>query len=92
MSPLKNFEWILFRPHRHDLLAEVERVERLDHHLAALLALELIWARIFEVRHHVIDRRFDRVGRRYVQLHVVTGIGHLGARNYEACAFVQYVH
>src|SRR5215831_14381923 len=78
--------------HGDDLLAEVERGERLDHGLAALFALELVRARILEVRHHVVDRSLHRVGCVLMKLQAVTGIGHLGARDYETSALVENVH
>ena len=92
MSPLKNGEWILLGRTVTTLLAEVERVERLDHHLVALWAFEFVGTGVFEVRHHMVDRRFNGVGGGLMQLHVVAGIGHLGARDDEAGAVIEYVH
>src|SRR5215471_18641916 len=78
--------------HGDDLLAKVERGEGLDHGLAALFALELVRARIFEVRHHVVDRSLHRVGGVLMKLQAVPGIGHLGAGDDETSALVENVH
>ena len=78
--------------HRHHLAAEVERVERLDHNLVTFGALELVGASVLEIRHHVVDRRFDGVGGSLMELHIVAGIGHLRARDDEAGAVIEYVH
>ena len=92
MSPRKNFEWMLFGPDGDDLLAEVEGVERLDHHRAALRTLELVRAGVLEVRHDVVDRGLHRVGRVLVELHVVPRVRHLGARDDEALSSIEYEH
>ncbi len=76
----------------HDFVIEIERVERLDHHLAALLAFELVRTGVFEVRHHMVDRRFHCVGGILMEPQVVAGIGHFGARNHKSGAVIQYEH
>src|SRR5271165_1203863 len=74
------------------LAAEVERVERLDHHLVALGALELVGACVLEIRHYMVYRRFHGVGGSLVELHTVAGIGHLGARDDKTGAVIEYIH
>jgi hypothetical protein len=72
---------------RDDFFAKIERVERLDHHLAALVTLEFVGTGVFEIRHHMIDWRFGRVGGILMEFQVMTRIGHFGARNNETSAF-----
>src|SRR5690349_3696292 len=57
-----------------------------------LRAFEFVGAGVLEIRHHVIDRRFDGIRGRLMELHAVAGIGHFGTRNDETAAIIEYVH
>ena len=77
------------RPDRDHLVAEVDRVQRLDERLAARVALELVRARILEVRHHVVDRRLRRL---LVHLQRVARIRQLRPRDDEPLLLLHDVH
>src|SRR5579863_8335632 len=77
---------------RDHLAAEIQCVERFDHHLVAFWAFEFVGAGILEIRHHMVDRRLNGIGGGLMELHVVAGISHLRARDDEAGAVIEYVH
>ena len=79
-------------PHSNDFLAEIQGVERFDNALPTLWPFELVWAGVFKIHHHMVNRRFDRVGGIAVQLHAVAGIGHFSAGNDETGSLVNYEH
>ena len=40
----------------NDFLAKIQRVERLDDALPTLRSLEFVWAGIFKIHHHMVNR------------------------------------
>ena len=85
----EEFRADVVRPDGDDLVAEVDRVQGLDHHLTAGIALELVRTGILEVRHHVVDRCGSGL---LVHLQRVRRIRQLRARDDEQALLLQYVH